>query len=331
MGTKANLGLLAAALVGTGAAIAWRRADATWATTADNIPSGERLLPIGETRRIVTDDGGELAATIAGPADGDVVVLAHGFTNAREVWAPVAHGLIRAGKRVVLYDQRGHGSSTVGRDGYTIERLGADLRAVLESVDATGAVLVGHSMGGMTIQSLAFTDPIALHERAAALVLVSTAAGGIGGRNRRVEQSFQRFIGGKALARALGTKAGHAFFRNTVGKTVRKADLVMGQQLFLATSGEARSGLLGAMQTMDLRKGIAGIEVPTTVLVGTRDMLTPPKMADELARTIPGARLVRLEGFGHMLPLEAPEQVVDAIVTAARVPSTIGRSSGSLA
>ncbi len=331
MGTKVNLGLVAAALVGAGAAVALRRADATWTSTADNVATGERLLPIGETRRIVTDDGGEIAMTVAGPSDGDVVVLAHGFTNAREVWAPVAHGLIRAGRRVVLYDQRGHGSSTVGRDGYTIERLGADLRAVLESVEATYAVLVGHSMGGMTIQSLAAHHHTTLHERAAAIVLVSTAAAGLGGRNTRAEQTFQRVIGGKALSRALGTKAGYAFFRNTVGKTVRKADLVMGQQLFLATSGEARSGLLGAMQTMDLRKGIAGIEVPTTIVVGSQDKLTPPKMADELARIIPGARLIRLEGFGHMLPVEAPEQVVDAILTATRASAAIGRSSGSLA
>jgi len=331
MGTKIKVGLLAATVVGAGAAVAFRRADATWTSVADNIPSGERLLPIGETRRIPTDDGGEIAMTVAGPAGGDVVVMAHGFTNAREVWAPVAHGLIREGRRVVLYDQRGHGSSTVGRDGYTIERLGADLRAVLESVEATDAVLVGHSMGGMTIQALATHDPSTLRERAAAIVLVATAAAGLGGRGARVEQSFQRFIAGKALTRALGSRAGHAFFRNTVGKTVRKADLVLNQQLFLGTQSEARSGLLGAMQTMDLRKGIASIAVPTTVLVGSHDKLTPPKLADELARAIPGARLVRLEGFGHMLPLEAPTHVVDAIITCTRMPAVIGHSSGSLA
>jgi pimeloyl-ACP methyl ester carboxylesterase len=318
-----------AALAG-GAAVAIRRVDAKWAATHDPIPPADRVLPVGERRTVTTDDGAELALTIAGPADGPTVVLAHGWTNGREVWAPVAHRLIRAGHRVVLYDQRGHGSSTSGRDGFTIPRLGADLHAVLEAVDARDAVLVGHSMGGMTIQSLATHHPEVLAGRASAIVLVSTAAAGLG-RDARSDRSAQRMVGGRALQALLTTGKGHAFFRGILGATVRRVDLLLAQELFLATAPEARSGWLVAMQGMDLREGIATIDLPTTVLIGSHDRLTPRHLADELAATIPGARLVHLEGHGHMLPLEAPEAVADAVLAATADHPAIGRNAGSLA
>jgi pimeloyl-ACP methyl ester carboxylesterase len=230
----------------------------------------------------------------------------------------------------VLYDQRGHGDSKAGRDGYTIPRLGADLRAVLEAVDARDAVLVGHSMGGMTIQSLATHHRDVIAARVAGIVLVATAAGGLG-RDPRGGRSAQRMIGSRVLERLLATSHGHAFFRSTVGRTVRRVDLLLAQELFLATEPEARTGWLVAMQDMDLRQGIATIDVPTTILVGSHDRLTPPALADELARTIPAAQLVRLEGYGHMLPLEAPAQVADAVLSMAGAAPAIGRSSGSLA
>ena len=87
------------------------------------------------------------------------------------------------------------------------------------------------------------------------------------------------------------------------------------RDLLLGTTPAARSGFLTAMQAMDLRDGIASIGIPTTVMVGTRDTLTPPPRASELADTIPGAKLVTLDGYGHMLPLEAPDAVADALLS----------------
>jgi pimeloyl-ACP methyl ester carboxylesterase len=71
------------------------------------------------------------------------------------------------------------------------------------------------------------------------------------------------------------------------------------------------------MQSMDLREGIATIKLPTTVVIGTRDRLTPPARTAELVDTIAGAQLVELRGYGHMLPLEAPDEVADALARAA--------------
>ena len=308
-GVVAGLGAVIA-----GAAVAARQIDRKWAAAHDPIEPHQRLLPAGDGLMVATDDGAKLAVTVAGPADGPDVVLAHCWTGRREVWAPVAHRLVERGHRVVLYDQRGHGSSTVGDDGFTIPRLGADLRAVIEEVDARDAVLAGHSMGGMTIQSLAAHHPDVVAARARALVLVATAASGIS-QGRR-DAPAARIIGGRGLEQVMRSPIGHALVRGSVGRSVRRHHLVTTRDLFVATPPDARSGWLTAMQTMDLREGIAGIGVPTTVVVGTHDRLTPPERAAELAQTIPGARLVTLDDAGHMLPLEEPDRIAELIAAA---------------
>ena len=311
--------VIGAAGATAGSIAALRRLDKNWAATPDIVPTGERDLPRGgQERSVRTDDGAELSVTVLGPDPAPTVVLAHGWTNARRVWAPVAHELVRAGRRVVLYDQRGHGTSTTGDGGFTIERLGSDLRAVLEAVDARDVTLVGHSMGGMTIQSLVSHHPSVVADRVDAIVLVATAASGLG-RNPRSDARAAKAIEAKALASLLSTRAGTAFFRGAFGRRVRKADLVFAQETFLGTSATARSGWLTAMLAMDLRTGIATIGVPTTILIGSEDKLTPPDRAAELAATIPGARLVRLDGVGHMLPLEAPKEVAEAVLTSGSI------------
>ena len=114
--------------------------------------------------------------------DAPVVVLPHCWGCSHEIWLPVARRLREQGFRVVLYDQRGHGASTRGTAPLTIETLAHDLTAVLDATDVHDAVLAGHSMGGMTIMSLATHRPDVLKERAKATVLVATAATSLGDR-----------------------------------------------------------------------------------------------------------------------------------------------------
>jgi pimeloyl-ACP methyl ester carboxylesterase len=304
-------------IVGLGAVasavLAARRVERRWASAPDDIALEHRRLPQGEALTVATDDGAELAVTVAG--DGPDVVLAHCWTGAREVWAPVAHRLVDAGHRVTMYDQRGHGSSTCGGDGYTIPRLGADLRAVMTHVDAGDAVVAGHSMGGMTIMSLATHHPDVLAQRAKAVVLVATAASGLA--RGRGDRAAGRVVASPALDRVMQSPVGHALVRGSVGKAVRRHHLTLTRDLFVACPPDARRGLLTAMQAMDLREGIASIGLPTTVVVGTHDRLTPPALARVLADTIPGAELETIDGVGHMVPLEAPEELATLIAKVA--------------
>ncbi|HUS62214.1 MAG TPA: alpha/beta hydrolase [Acidimicrobiales bacterium] len=307
---KRSIAALGLATVAAGAVVA---AERRWTRADDPSWAADSLLPAGTNLAVATDDGASIAVTVMG--SGADVVLAHGWTNARQVWAPVANRLVASGHRVIAYDQRGHGSSTVGTDGFTIPRLGADMQAVLEAVDARDAVLAGHSMGGMTIQSLVTHQPAVVDERATAIGLIAPAASGVGRRD--IGPAAGRILVSKVLDRAMRTRAGLSLVRGTIGKVATLNHLTLTRDLFVATPAATRLGWFNAMQTMDLREGIASIDIPVTVLVGTRDQLTPLDRATELVDTIPGAKLVTFDGLGHMLPLEAPDEVARAIEQAA--------------
>lgn len=296
----------------TATAVLARRADRRWAATEDPSPPEDYVVPDGESRVVTTDDGAELAVTIAG--EGPTVVLSHCWTGAREVWAPVAHRLVRSGCTVVLYDQRGHGSSTLGSDGCTIERLGSDLAAVLEQLDIKDAVLAGHSMGSMTVLSLAAHHREVLLTRARGLVLVSTAANGLG--FGPVDKVLQGVIGSPLIDPIVRSPIGPALMRGTFGRRACRRHLVLTRDMLVACAPSVRSAFLAAMQSMDLRADLRGLDLPTTVVSGSLDGLTPPWLARQVGSCITGSTVVRVAGAGHMLVLEVPDRIAGVITAA---------------
>jgi pimeloyl-ACP methyl ester carboxylesterase len=216
---------------------------------------------------------------------------------------------VEGGHRVVLYDQRGHGGSTLGSGPMSIDRLGDDLLAVLDHVGGTDLVLAGHSMGGMTVQALAVNHPDVVRDRVRGIALVSTAA-----------QAVPRPLPAGIVNRVLGDRSSRIFAKRSVGLSrgavgvqAFESHVRATGDAFAATSGAARAGFLVGISRMDYRGGLASIAVPVRVLVGTHDRLTPVARARVLAERIPGARLDVLPGLGHMLPLEAPDQLAEAI------------------
>ena len=145
-------------------------------------------------------------------------------------------------------------------------------------------------MGGMTIMSLATYRPEVLRDRAKATVLVATAAHDP--RGQSVPQAAR-------LAAALISSpardeehayapTGHRFVRGAFGVDPVRSHMVLTRDLFAACDPAVRGGWLAAMTEMNLLEGIASIDVPTTVMVGTRDTLTVPARAEVIASTIPG-------------------------------------------
>jgi non-heme chloroperoxidase len=332
---RKNAGLLAAAgLAATAAVVAstrqrWRAAEDPCATTALDIEAATSF-------KVERPDGAVLDGVVVGPHDGPpggmggvplttaagaatgTVVLSHCWTGSRATWEPVAARLVAAGQRVVLYDQRGHGASTVGRDAPTVEQLGEDLAAVLEAVDARGAVLAGHSMGGMTLQALAIARPDVVAERVKALVLVGTAGFGVAAGPLSATARF--VTGNRGVERLMASRLGPALTRGTVGRSPRQGHLVATRDAFLSLPTDVRRQFLIALQAMDFRAGLASVAVPTTVVIGSRDLLTPPRLSRALAAAIPGAHLVEVPGAGHMLPYEEPDRLAEIILSAGTHP-----------
>ena len=281
---------------------------------------GQPLALTGEPFKVETNDGAVLDGIVAGAPDSSAsagtVVLSHCWTGSRSVWVPVAVRLVEQGCRVVLYDQRGHGASTLGTSTPSVARIGADLAAVLEAVDARDAVVAGHSMGGMAVQALAVDHPFVVAERVRSLVLVSTAAAQIVGWPLAGAGGLT--LGNPFVERVLRGPAGPALLRTTVGRSPRHGHLVATRDTFVATSPDVRLAFFRAIRAMDLRSGLASVPVPVSVVNGSRDLLILPRRARALAGAVPGARLVEVPGAGHMLPFEEPDLVAGLILDAAR-------------
>jgi pimeloyl-ACP methyl ester carboxylesterase len=277
-------------------------------------PDGDLALPDGEARVVTTDDGAALAVTVAGPADGrrPTIVLPHCWAGSPAVWAPVARRLLGAGHRVVLYDQRGHGASTVGRGPISIARLGDDLAAVLAQLDLRDVVLAGHSMGGMTVMAFACGHPEARRARVRGLALVATAAHGLAARGRA---RFSRIVLWRDLVdRVLARPGvGRILVRGVFGTGPHRAHVEATRARFVATPSDVRRACVEAMGAMDMRAALREVDAPTVVVLGTRDTLIVNSLTRAIADHVAGTTVVDLPGAGHMLPLERPDEVVAAI------------------
>ena len=320
--TRRSLLALGAATAIVGGAAAYKKVAAQRAADHAEEESdadqdlGWGSLDVPPPQSVLTPDGAELALWDVG--SGPTVVLPHCWSCTHAVWIPVARRLVASGHRVVLYDQRGHGASTRGVASLSIETLGSDLAAVLEDRDAHDAVLAGHSMGGMTIMSLATYRPKVLAERARGLVLIATAAADLRSGAIGMERFASGLIASPAVSLALRSGSGNRFVRGAFGTNPVRGHMDLTRTLFAETVPHVRSGLLTSMISVNLLEGIATIGIPTTVMVGTKDRFTALVRSEQIVAAIAGARLVTLPGRGHMLPLEDPDAVTAAIEAVGR-------------
>lgn len=260
------------------------------------------------------------------------VVLAHGWCLDHTSWHKVVDDLqARRDVRVVLYDQRGHGKSSMGEVGDpTVRILGDDLREVIDAVAPEGdLVLAGHSMGGMSIMAYAGMHYEHFTERVKGTVLASTAAS-IEGRTpvplERVIMALAsrapgiqprvfipRMVEGRLI---FGQGAKREDIRHAVDQIKHTKMPTIGR-FFYAIAGHDEMDALGHF-----------VDVPTHIIAGNQDRLIPVPHAEALRKRIPGADLNVLDGVGHMTTYEASTVICDAIVglVDSTVPPTPRRS-----
>lgn len=272
---------------------------------------------------VTAADGARINTVAYGPedAEGDVVVLVHGWTCAIRFWNPQLNHLAER-QQVIAYDQRGHGASDLGPRRPTIETLGDDLAAVLEAAVPPGrrAVLVGHSMGGMTIMAWAAQYADRMADRVSAVVLTSTAASEVLARHTLIPETAPRF------SRPFHPTVSKLFTSTPVplpqssysarftqylafGPQARLAHIDFADSLIADCAPRARAGWGAAMGRLDVLAGLDALDVPVTVVVGSEDRLTPRFHSDRLAETLERRGTLRslevYDGAGHMVPMEA--------------------------
>ena len=286
----------------------------------------------------IADDGTVLHVEIDEPKGSTrkgrpTVVLSHGFTLDLTAWAALRRALVLAGYRVVTYDQRNHGLSSHGAlEHCTIEQLGRDLRSVIDAHVPEGPlVLVGHSMGGMTIMSFTGHYPELVADRVRAVALVSTSAGGMGvvsvGLGKVVDALIVRL--GPGLLRQIGSRRGAWGALRRVGRDAerasvqrygfgRKADpetLDYFSDVIFSTPLETIAALLPHLDDLDVRDALPGLaQTEVLVLGGSRDQLTPPSHSDKIVELVPHSVHVVVPRAGHLLPMERPDVVESAVL-----------------
>lgn len=267
-------------------------------------------------------DGSRLHIEVHGPEDAPAVVLAHGWTCSTAFWGAVIRDLAED-HRVVVYDQRGHGRSPVPRSGgYSTQALADDLEAVLAATLEPGerAVLAGHSMGAMTL--VAAADRPTMLARAAAAVLCSTGSSRLLAESRIVPlrsaavrgRVTRALLGSSAPLGPVTPLARKILKYATMGRAATPEMVEACARIVHACPRKVRAAWAEVLAELDLESGVRQLSVPTVVLAGTADRLTPFSHARRLAEALPdSAGLVELEGLGHMTPVEAPDKVSGVI------------------
>jgi pimeloyl-ACP methyl ester carboxylesterase len=324
-------GAVGVAAAGTALRVARRRSVIIHRDEGDRTPFGSlRSRPI----TVVTDDGVDLHVEVDEYDGGRrsrapelTVVFVHGYALNLDSWHFQRAGY-RGQVRAVFYDQRSHGRSGRSTPGHaTIEQLGHDLAAVLDTVAPQGpVVLVGHSMGGMTIMALAEEHPELFGDRVVGVGLISTTAGGLT-PHRILMPVLPETVGGvlgermvALLARGGRTIDGMRRLGRSVA-LVATDDLAFGDQvpasyvefvdeMLSATPFEVIAEFFPNFAGLDKFETVRALSVvPTAVMCGTKDKFTPIGHSRKLHANIAGSTLLECDGAGHLVMMERHDEV----------------------
>jgi pimeloyl-ACP methyl ester carboxylesterase len=276
-------------------------------------------------------DAEHAAAVARGAAPGVTVVFSHGYALSMDSWH-FQRKALRGRYRTVFWDQRGHGRSGSGpADSATIEQAGRDLAAVLDAVAPDGPlVLVGHSMGGMTVMALADRRADLFAERVLGVALVSTSAGGladvhygmapVGRLVNRVAPSALRVLNQTPRlveqVRRLGSDLESVLVRYySYASDVSPALIRFTAEMIASTRLEVIADYLPTFSEHDRRAALAALDgLELLVIVGDHDLLTPARHSEAIVGALPGAEHVVVRRAGHLLLLEHPDVLTEHLV-----------------
>lgn len=253
---------------------------------------------------VLTRDDVRLAVRADGPEDAQALLCCNSLGTGMELWDPQIPAWSED-RRVLRFDQRGHGGSEAAPAPYRIDDLGRDALAVLDAYEVERADLCGLSLGGVVALWVAIHHP----DRVRRLVLACTAAK-VGTEEAWRTRAEAVLAGGTAsIADTVMERFFSADFRDREPEVVAAARATL-----TGLPGEGYLGCCLALSTADLRDQLVQVAAPTLVLAGGADEATPPSVMQELYEGLPDARWLELHGVGHLANLEAPDTFARAVL-----------------
>jgi pimeloyl-ACP methyl ester carboxylesterase len=339
---RRRAGLIGAAVgtagaVGVGAVVAARRYAVGRARLRPDPDRNERFgLLRGQASTVIAIDGVPLHVEVDGPADAPVtVIFSHGYCLTQDSWHYQRRDLARLGGiRMIFWDQRSHGRS--GRSDLThatIDQCGEDLLAVIEATTEPGrpVVLVGHSMGGMTIMALADRHPELFDDRITGVAFVNTSSGELAELTLGLPMAFGKVFRAATpgLVRGIGHGAKFVDQGRRIGADLafvvtrriafadREVSPTVVEFLERMIRDTPADVIAEFYPTLAAHDKLAALDVlrdlPVLVVVGDADRLTPPAHGRAIAAALPDSELIEVSDGGHVLMLEHPEIVTDAL------------------
>jgi len=316
-------GLATAALGGTaGALYAVQR---TAAARIRRTPDGDAYRALEElpyeSRWLDTHDRGTIHVNENGNADDPPIVLSHGVTLDNRVWVHQLEDLPKLGLRAIAYEHRGHGRSVLGEAGHTLDNLAEDVRVVVEGLDLHGAILVGHSLGGVAMLMFAINYPDLVAERVAGMVLLSSLSYTLlGSRTSQMKGRIEKWTNKVPDGQWMwdSPNLGFVVSRLGFGKRPKPSHVELVRRMMADCTHETHRDAPRTLIGLDLTHDLPSVNVPTLVIGGSADMITPPASSRRMASLIPGARLELLRDGGHLLMLEQRTTINTLIADFAR-------------
>jgi pimeloyl-ACP methyl ester carboxylesterase len=271
--------------------------------------------PDGDEVTIERPDGTRIRAIAAG--DGPPVVFSHGYGATLLEWN-IIWSLLRKEYRLIAYDQRGHGRSTIGTDGISSAAMAGDLGAVLEYFDVQDGVLIGHSMGGFLSLIFLLNHPDEARAHLSHAIIMGSFAGDVGRGAPQTRLQIPLIQSGMMERLTQTETYGWAFTGSLAGARPAPAVVEMYRRLFVAQHHRPLVPILRAFLDENYYSRLGEITLPCTVVYGLSDKTTPALHSEAIAQGIPTARLVRVPAAGHLINWEASERIAEIIQMAAQ-------------
>ena len=251
-----------------------------------------KILDLGEV---------QLHYRVDGPEDGAPVVFANSLGTDLRLWDDVLP-LLPAGLRVIRYDKRGHGLSSMPKGPYSMGALVSDVEGLLDHLGVRDAMFVGLSIGGMIAQGLA----VKRLDLVRAMVLSNTAAK-IGTREMWEDRiAAVKATGIEPMADTVMERWFGAAFRKT-------PELTLWRNMLVRQPAEGYAGCSAAIAGTDFYTPTSGLRLPALGIAGSEDGSTPPDLVRETIELIPGSKFHLIRGAGHLPCVENPTEYAEVL------------------